>query len=94
MRPHRMPSRLESENRMKQDGTDDSLDLAGIISELRSMEKRIAAIILILERSQPRTSEPETRPHSFAAPQTQRAQTSATPAPGIRNKSQCRRVRR
>jgi hypothetical protein len=78
---------------MKRDRTENLLDLAGIISELRGMEARIAEIILILERSQLATSESDTRPLSFPAMQNQRAQTSAAPAPGIRDKSQCRRVR-
>jgi len=78
---------------MKQDRTDASLDLAGITSELRCMTERVTAIILQLERSQPAASQPETRPHSFAAIANQRAKTSAAPAPGVRNKSQCRRVR-
>ena len=87
-----MVAGVESENRVNQDGTDDLMDLAGIISELRCMEERITGIILALEASQPGASELETSSHSFAAIQHQRAQTSAAPAPGIRNKSRCRRV--
>jgi len=87
-----MPSSLESENRMKRNGTD-FMDLTGIISELRGMDARITAIILQLERSAPVANELGTGPHSFSAMQNQRAQTSATPGPGIRNPSRCRRVR-
>jgi len=79
---------------MKRGRTDDFMDLTGIISELRGMEARVAAIILQLERSEPATNELGTGPHSFSAMQNQRAQTSATPVPGIRNPSRCRRVRR
>ncbi len=78
---------------MKRDRTDDFMDLTGIISELRGMDARITAIILQLERSAPVANEPGTGPHSFSGMQSQRAQTSATPGPGIRNPSRCRRVR-
>jgi hypothetical protein len=78
---------------MKPPRTDDFMDLAGIISELRSMEARIAAINLQLEQSEPATSELETGRHSFTAMRNERAKASATPAPGIPNESRCHRVR-
>jgi hypothetical protein len=78
---------------VNQNGTDNLMDLNGIITELRCMEERITDIILVLEVFQPGAIEPQPGSDSFAGVQNQRAQTSATLAPAIRNKSRCRRVR-
>jgi hypothetical protein len=86
-----MAAGLESEDRVKQVGAAKVMDLTGIILELRGMADRVAAIILILERPQPATTEPEPSTHSFGAIQNQLAQTSAAPAPGIRGRRRCRR---
>jgi hypothetical protein len=73
-------------------GRNNSLDVARIIAELRSVQKGIGEGILILERSQPATSTAEAASGSFAGMENQPTQISAMRVARSRKKVVCRRV--
>jgi hypothetical protein len=73
-------------------GTDDLMDVAGIISELRSVQKGVEEGILILEQSQRRSGTANAAPRSFVRHENQRTQTSATTAARGPKKLKCRKV--